>query len=302
MKQLLVSHCSTEICQQTAHLLQVAGQGDLLLLGTNETTVALPKGLGQVFALQAADNLAAAPMEYAAAIAQWVQQENYDTVAFYEGKLSHAAACLTAQKLNVPCYTEVLSVENIQHTLRRRVYASNLQAEFSAQGCKVITVARGKPAQKPEITNYVVQPVEGKPKKADWVIDTQLEPRLCKNPLEDAKLLFVAGKGIGSAKNYARLERLAHRLGGAVGATRAVVLSGWAPLDAMIGQSGTIAAPEVCVTFGASGAAPFLVGVEQAQKLIAINHDSSASIFQAAQQGITVDCVQVLDAMEQQLT
>lgn len=302
MKQLLVSHCTTEFYQQVAHLLQVAGQGDLLLLDIKETTVTLPKGLGQVFALETASSLATAPTEYAVVIAKWAQQEKYDTITFCEDKLCHAAACLVAHKLNLPCYTEVLSMEDASNTLYRRVYASNLQAEFPAQGRKVITVARGKPTEKSEAVNYSIQPIPNDCNKPQWVLDTKLEARSCKNPLEDAKLLFIAGKGIGSAKNYTRLEQLANRLGGVVGATRAVVLSGWAPLDAMIGQSGTITAPELCITFGASGAAPFLVGVEQAQNLIAINHDSSASIFRAAQQGIVADCVQVLDEMERQLT
>ncbi len=301
MKQLLVSDHSAELRNQTAHLLQAAGKGTLLLLGETADTVSLAQGFDQVLTMPPASSPASAPMEYADAIAKLVQQEHYETIAFYGNKLGHATAGLAAQKLGLPCYTEVLAVDNANNTLLRRVYASNLQAKFYTPENKVLTIARGKPTQRPDVVDYGTRAVVLEAEPAKWVLDTQLAARPCRNPLENAKLLFVAGKGIGNAKNYARLEQLAHKLGGMVGATRAVVLSGWAPLEAMIGQSGTIAAPEVCITFGASGAAPFLVGVEQSQKLIAINHDSSASIFRAAHQGMVADCVQILDEMEKQL-
>ena len=115
-------------------------------------------------------------------------------------------------------------------------------------------------------------------------------------PTQSLRLLLVAGRGMG-AQGLGKLEQLAFLLGGQVGITRAAAQNGWGGMDAIVGQSGIIAQPEVCVAFGASGAAAFMAGVEKARSLIAINTDPDAPIFNYADYGVTADAQAAADVL-----
>jgi len=108
------------------------------------------------------------------------------------------------------------------------------------------------------------------------------------SPTQQAKLLLVGGRGMGK-EGIAKLQALASLLAGAFGLTRAAAQNGWGGMDRVIGQSGIVARPEVCVAFGASGAAAFMAGVEKARALVAVNTDPDAPIFHYADYGVIED-------------
>jgi len=112
--------------------------------------------------------------------------------------------------------------------------------------------------------------------------------------LDEAAVVVAGGRGLGSAANYALVTELAQLLSGAVGATRAIVDCGWAPYASQIGQTGKTVKPKVYVACGISGATQHLVGMKDAEHIIAINKDRQAPIFAVADLGVVGDVTNVL--------
>jgi len=119
--------------------------------------------------------------------------------------------------------------------------------------------------------------------------DEQSGPRL-----DEAAVVVSGGRGLGSSGNYALVTELAQLLNGAAGATRAIVDSGWVPYAYQIGQTGKTVRPAVYIACGISGATQHLVGMKDAEHIIAINKDREAPIFAVADLGVVGDVTSVL--------
>ncbi len=113
--------------------------------------------------------------------------------------------------------------------------------------------------------------------------------------LEEAAMVISGGRGLQEPGNFELLDQLAKSIGNtAVGATRAVVDSGWVPYAMQIGQTGTTVKPNVYLAVGISGATQHIVGMKGAKKIVAINKDEEAPIFQIADLGIVGDALKIL--------
>lgn len=118
--------------------------------------------------------------------------------------------------------------------------------------------------------------------------------------VQDAELLLIGGYGV-SQESFALLYRIADRLGGAVGATRKAVDEGWAPFEIQIGQTGKAVSPELAICFGVSGALQHTIGIRETKKIIAVNNDPNAAIFNMADTAILADCEEIIREMARQL-
>lgn len=127
------------------------------------------------------------------------------------------------------------------------------------------------------------------------LLHRQLEPR--KINLKGARVIVAGGGGIGSKENFRLLYELAGAIGGAVGASRAAVDSGYIGKEHQIGQTGTTVRPALYIAVGISGAVQHRAGMEESAKIIAINTDPHAPIFSVAHYGIVGDYKNVIPMM-----
>jgi electron transfer flavoprotein alpha subunit len=119
--------------------------------------------------------------------------------------------------------------------------------------------------------------------------------------LEEASIIVAGGRGVGGADGFALVRQIAEALGGAVGATRAAVDSGWIPYAQQIGQTGKIVKPKLYLALGISGAIQHKVGMQTAETIIAINRDPDAPIAEFADLLVVGDLFEVGKAVLEEL-
>jgi electron transfer flavoprotein alpha subunit len=119
--------------------------------------------------------------------------------------------------------------------------------------------------------------------------------------IEDAKIIVSGGRGVGGAEGFKLVEALAQELGGAVGASRAAVDSGWIPYAQQIGQTGKIVKPQLYLALGISGAIQHKVGMQTAASIVAVNRDPDAPIADFADVVVIGDLFEVGQALLDEL-
>jgi len=120
--------------------------------------------------------------------------------------------------------------------------------------------------------------------------------------LTGADLVLVVGQGANSKETVAVLQDIANSMGAELGASRPVVMNAWADMNRLIGTSGLIISPKLCIAAGVSGTGVFSVGIQSSEFIVAINTDSKAPIFKMADVGIVGDLLAVLSELAKVIT
>ncbi len=212
---------------------------------------------------------------------------------------SHITGAATAANKNilprVAALLDVMVVSDVTavidaDTFERPIYAGNaVQTVKSSDGKKVFSIRTAGFTAVDAGNAASVEKIGGPGANAlsAWVEDrvaTSDRPELT-----SAGIVVSGGRGVGSKESFDLIEKLADKLNGAVGASRAAVDSGYAPNDWQVGQTGKVVAPNLYIAIGISGAIQHLAGMKDSKVIVAINKDEEAPIFQVADYGLVSD-------------
>jgi len=183
----------------------------------------------------------------------------------------------------------------------RPVYGGNAIAVISCDFTPQIAAVRPKVYEPLEADSsrqgqVVSFPVELESSQARTRVVRSVEEASTGIKLEDARVVISGGRGLGGPEPFSHLEELAQVMGGAVGASRAAVDSGWVPVAYQVGLTGKTITPDIYIMVAISGASQHMAGCSGAKVIVAINKDSEANIFREARYGVVGDWAQVIPA------
>ncbi len=304
---LIAEHDNQDLSPAVANAVTAAGRmgGDVTVLvagqdcGTVADQAAKLAGVAKVLKVEAAHYANALAEEMAPLIVGLAQGCSHVVAASTSwGKniLPRAAALLDSQMVTE--ITAVLGADEFE----RPIYAGNAMMVVKARDAVKVVTIRATAFDAAVETGAA--PIEDAAALAATSLSTWLSQDLTvseRPELTSAKIVVSGGRGMQNGENFAMLERVADKLGAAVGASRAAVDAGYVPNDYQVGQTGKVVAPELYIAVGISGAIQHLAGMKDSKTIVAINKDEEAPIFQVADYGLVADLFDAVPEFERAL-
>jgi electron transfer flavoprotein alpha subunit len=238
------------------------------------------------------------------ALHELIQQHSPDLVLFATNYDSRDIAGRLSAKTGSTLMSNVTDLLGTDKA-RTSIFGGSLDVDVALEGAPKLVLVRPKSfAAEPSGGQANVVPVEvaipDEAKKAKRV--ERHEEQASGPKLEDAPVVIAGGRGLQEPSNFKLLDDLAGTIGNAaVGATRAVVDAGWVPYAYQVGQTGKTVKPGVYIAVGISGATQHMVGMKGSKRIIAINKDEEAPIFQIADLGVVGDALKVLPQLIEEI-
>ena len=283
---------------------QIGGDIHLLVAGDTSGTIATEAaavaGVAKVLVADGA--------EYAHGLAENLAPLICDLASQYSHILAPATTTgknimpRVAALLDVMQISDIIKIDDA-NTFQRPIYAGNaLSTVRSDEATKIITVRS---------TAFEAAPAEGGSAAIETIgndgdsgLSSYVKSELSSSErpeLTSAPIVISGGRGMQDGANFAMLEKVADKLGAAVGASRAAVDAGFVPNDYQVGQTGKVVAPDLYVAVGISGAIQHLAGMKDSKVIVAINKDDEAPIFQVADFGLVADLFDAVPELEKEL-
>lgn len=239
---------------------------------------------------------------YAKVVAEITKQESAEIVFFPASELGKDLAPRVAVKLQagLAAGCTALSVDNGTIKATRPVYAGKGLLDITVTtGTKIFTLRPNVfTAGDPNGSTATVENRKIELNDNDFTaVVKEVKAASGKKDVAESDIIVSGGRGLKGPEHFAMIEELAGTLGGAVGASRAVVDAGWRPHDEQVGQTGKTVSPSLYVAVAISGAVQHLAGMSSSKYIVAINKDKDAPIFSVADYGIVGDAFEIIPAI-----
>ncbi|MGN9777747.1 electron transfer flavoprotein subunit alpha/FixB family protein [Micromonospora sp. H33] len=233
----------------------------------------------------------------ATVLAELVQRVQPAAVLLASSQEGKEIAARLAVKLDNGILTDVVALEADGTATQVAFAGSTIVKSKVTRGLPLVTVRPNSLNPEPAAASPAVEQLTVSVTDTDKlakVVDRVAEQKGSRPELTEASVVVSGGRGVGNADNFKLVEELADLLGGAVGASRAAVDSGFYPHQFQVGQTGKTVSPQLYVALGISGAIQHRAGMQTSKTIVAVNKDGEAPIFELADFGVVGDLFKVV--------